>query len=173
MTMTPAVPPIPSPPPRPAAARLPAGGVGRPPAELDTLHARFGARVAGALNERAAAVPHDVGERLRVAREGALVRARQARAAAVAAGRVAAVGVRNGTTAVLGGQPGARWWQRALGAVPVLALLGGLWAIDHFQALEQVRDAAEIDARLLADDLPPQAYSDPGFAEFLKRDPRP
>ena len=30
---------------------------------------------------------------------------------------------------------------------------------------------AEIDAALLADDLPPKAYSDAGFAEFLKTPP--
>jgi hypothetical protein len=26
---------------------------------------------------------------------------------------------------------------------------------------------------LLADDLPPEAYADPGFAEFLRSDPAP
>ncbi|HEY6510384.1 MAG TPA: DUF3619 family protein [Burkholderiaceae bacterium] len=36
---------------------------------------------------------------------------------------------------------------------------------------QQVRAAAEIDADILTDDLPPQAYSDPGFVEFL-RSPR-
>ena len=29
--------------------------------------------------------------------------------------------------------------------------------------------AAEIDALLLSDDLPPGAYADPGFVEFLKK----
>jgi hypothetical protein len=33
--------------------------------------------------------------------------------------------------------------------------------------------AAEIDAQLLSDTLPPAAYSDPGFAEFLKNNPTP
>ena len=28
--------------------------------------------------------------------------------------------------------------------------------------------AAEVDAALLTDDLPPAAYTDPGFAQFLK-----
>jgi hypothetical protein len=36
---------------------------------------------------------------------------------------------------------------------------------------EQVDAAAEIDAALLADDLPPAAYSDPGFLAFLKNPP--
>lgn len=170
--------PTPPRPPRPAGASAP----GTMPADPEALHARFGTRVAGALNERAALVPHEVAERLRVAREGALDRARLARttstatATAGAAGSVTITDAARGAAALLGGDPGhagARWWQRALSAVPVLALLVGLWAIDHFQALEQVRSAADIDARLLADDLPPQAYSDPGFVEFLKHDSAP
>jgi hypothetical protein len=34
--------------------------------------------------------------------------------------------------------------------------------------LQQIQAAAEVDAVLLADDLPPEAYADPGFGEFLK-----
>ena len=34
---------------------------------------------------------------------------------------------------------------------------------------DQIRDAAEVDSALLADDLPPEAYSDPGFAEYLEK----
>jgi hypothetical protein len=33
---------------------------------------------------------------------------------------------------------------------------------------EQISAAAEVDAALLVDELPPQAYSDPGFVEFLR-----
>jgi Protein of unknown function (DUF3619) len=33
--------------------------------------------------------------------------------------------------------------------------------------------AAEIDAQLLSDSLPPTAYSDPGFAEYLRSTPQP
>jgi hypothetical protein len=33
---------------------------------------------------------------------------------------------------------------------------------------QQISAAAEIDEAILTDDLPPQAYSDPGFTEFLK-----
>ena len=52
--------------------------------------------------------------------------------------------------------------------VPMVALVGGLYLIGHFHAREQIAAAAEVDAALLADDLPPAAYSDPGFVEFLK-----
>ena len=40
--------------------------------------------------------------------------------------------------------------------------------IQHWQDRTQISVAAEVDAALLADDLPPKAYSDAGFVEFLK-----
>jgi hypothetical protein len=36
--------------------------------------------------------------------------------------------------------------------------------LDEFRANE----VAEVDAALLTDDLPPTAYTDPGFVHFLK-----
>jgi len=37
--------------------------------------------------------------------------------------------------------------------------------------VEQVHAAAEVDSQLLADALPPSAYTDPGFAEYLRSTP--
>ena len=56
--------------------------------------------------------------------------------------------------------------------LPLLALVGGLVLIQHSQTRAQIRTAAEVDAALLADDLPPAAYGDDGFVEFLKTPPR-
>ncbi len=128
------------------------------------LELRFAARVAAGLNAQAAAVPHDIAERLRFGREQALAKAREARRLA-AAGAPAVVGAARGT-AVLGAP--APWWQRAASVLPLLLLVVGLFFIRERMAQEQVQAAAEVDAVLLADDLPPSAYSDPGFAEFLK-----
>jgi hypothetical protein len=50
---------------------------------------------------------------------------------------------------------------------PLLVLVAGLLFLQEWQRLEQIDAAAQIDAELLADDLPPQAYIDPGFSEFL------
>ena len=52
--------------------------------------------------------------------------------------------------------------------LPALALVAGLVLIQRWQDNAQVSVAAEVDAALLSDDLPPNAYSDAGFAEFLK-----
>ena len=37
----------------------------------------------------------------------------------------------------------------------------------YIRRLQQIAVAAEIDSALLADALPPTAYGDPGFSEFL------
>ncbi|HEY9064525.1 MAG TPA: DUF3619 family protein, partial [Burkholderiaceae bacterium] len=73
----------------------------------------------------------------------------------------------SGGVAVLGSGP--RWWWKVVGAVlPALALIGGLILIQQLQNEAQISTAADIDAALLTDDLPPAAYSDAGFAEYLK-----
>ena len=59
-----------------------------------------------------------------------------------------------------------------LGLVPalVLALVAGLWAVQVWHQQAKVQATTEVDMALLTDDLPPDAYADPGFAEFLRQD---
>lgn len=134
----------------------------------DGIEARFGLRVTALLNERAEAAPHDIAERLRVAREQAVERARSVRKAeaAVTAGNTSVVG-RSGNAALLGGQGGS-WWMRLASVLPLVLLVAGLVAIDDVHDNAQVTAAADFDSALLSDDLPPDAYSDPGFIEYLK-----
>lgn len=131
------------------------------------LEARFGLRVAAALSERQA--DHDIAERLRVAREQAVLRARQRRQveAPVTASEPSIVGITASGQALMGGHP-ADWWGRLASAVPILMLLAALILIDAWHERAQINAAADVDAALLSDDLPPSAYSDPGFAEFLR-----
>ena len=126
----------------------------------------MGARLAGSLTLWTQTLPHDVGERLRFAREQALVRARASRRAPA----VGVVGLTGAGAAVLAGLT-APWWQRAASLLPLLLLVLGLLAIDRWTERERVMAAADIDAQLLADNLPPSAYSDPGFAEYLRTAP--
>ena len=65
------------------------------------------------------------------------------------------------------------WWPQAASVLPLLVLVSGLLLIDNWVTREQVLAAAEIDAQLLSDTLPPTAYSDPGFAEYLRSSPQP
>lgn len=132
----------------------PSGAGGR--VAHDALEARFGRRIAARLTESSVAMPPDVSERLRFARERALERAR---AAAVPASRPAPAGAVNGRPSF--------WWRLA-SVLPGILLVAGLVAIEMQHDDEVARTAADIDAALLSDDLPPTAYTDPGFAEFLK-----
>ena len=60
------------------------------------------------------------------------------------------------------------WAWRMASALPLLVLLAGLWGINHWYQQEQVEAAANVDLALLSDDLPPAAYADPGFEEYLR-----
>jgi Protein of unknown function (DUF3619) len=143
-----------------------------PERRRDVLQARFAQRVAAALTEQQTVNPRrDVEERLRVAREQALGRARTA---ARSAGAPTAVATGGGTIALGGdnGSEGAPWWLRLSSLLPLAVLLAGLLMIDRHYTQSQIEAAAEVDAALLADDLPPEAYRDPGFAEYLKGERR-
>ena len=137
------------------------------PAELDALEARLALRMTARLTEHAADLPQDVGERLRFAREQALERARAARKAKVAEPTVV-VGSGSALSLGRGSEGRANWWIQVASVLPLIALLAGLVFIQRLHNDNQISAAAEIDASLLADDLPPSAYSDPGFVEFLK-----
>lgn len=141
------------------------------PLDAQHLEARLGARLAAALSSQSEHIAPDIGERLRFARKQALERARVARPAVAA--QQAAVG-RAAGAAILGGfgGPGA-FWQRAVAFVPMVMLVAGLVAIDHWTAREQLVAVADVDAQLLADNLPPAAYSDPGFVAYLRSAPSP
>ncbi len=136
------------------------------PAEREALETRYALRVTARLSEHEDSLSHDVVERLRVAREGALARARSA----VAQEPVAEVVGNGGATLHMGGAPDeGRWWWAIL---PLLFLLAGLLLVQEWHTRSRVAVAAEVDVLLLTDDLPPSAFRDPGFSEFLRASPR-
>lgn len=133
--------------------------------QAEILEARFGRRVAGRLDLGTAELPHDISERLRVARQQAVARRKQV----VTASRlVAGVQVQDQGTLALGGGNEPPLWGRLVGILPLLALLAGLVVLNVSLNEDRAREVAEVDAALLTDDLPPQAYTDPGFLQFLK-----
>lgn len=142
-------------------------------ARLDAAMKRFGQRVAAGLTERNAELTHDVSERLRFAREQALARAARARAARTSVSTARPATVQMGATLALGGGPRGAGkdnglWPKLVSALPLLALVAGLLLMQRGQVHEQIVAAAEVDTALLSDNLPPSAFSDPGFAEFLR-----
>ena len=131
--------------------------------ELLAGHHRAGRIFARALDQATLDLPDDIERRLAFARQKALQHARTEPVAPWLAG--------SGTGSARSRQP---WLNRLQGwshIVPALALLVGLMATSHLIEKRQVAAAAAIDAALLTDDLPPQAYADPGFIEFLKQGP--
>jgi hypothetical protein len=140
------------------------GSIRNRSAEAEALQARFALRVAARLSEASEKLPHDLSERLRVAREQAVARARKLQLT-----QAAAVGVHNAGPGSLALSPPPSLWLRVASVMPMLLLLAGLVLIQHLHARAEIHAAAEIDAALLADDLPPEAYEDPGFALFLRQ----
>lgn len=149
-----------------------------PADELDARVSRFGRQVAAGLTEHSAALPHDVAERLRFAREQALARAAQARAAQAASAPAAVVIAQGEATVALGGDGrhgggnggtgGNGLWAKLVSALPLMLLVAGLMLMQRSHMNEQIAATAEVDSELLSDSLPPAAFSDPGFAEFLR-----
>lgn len=131
--------------------------------QIEHLEDRLGLKIAARLSDASDTLPHDIGERLRHARTQALARRKQARSA------MADIVLSSGSIAVLG-NPGqeSRWLLRMLMVLPVLALLVGLVAIDQAMDDKTAQEVAKVDAALLIDDLPPAAYADPGFLQFLR-----
>jgi Protein of unknown function (DUF3619) len=127
---------------------------------------RFGMSVAARLSDASDALPNDIFERLRIARAQAVAKRKL-----VAAPRTASVVVANGSSATLtygDGDEDFSLWDRIASALPLIALLVGLVSINMVQNERRANELAEIDAALLIDDLPPAAYTDPGFVQFLK-----
>lgn len=132
--------------------------------DLDALQVRFALRLTARLSEQADTVPHDISERLRVAREQAVQLARRVRLATP----VTAASVQVSQESITLGPPPS-WWLRLASVTPLVMLVLGLVLIQHLQDQADIHAAAEVDAALLADDLPPEAYGDPGFVAFLKQ----
>ncbi|WP_367846515.1 DUF3619 family protein [Rhodoferax sp. WC2427] len=129
---------------------------------------RFARNVTARLSEGSATLPHDISERLRIARMQALAHRKQVvmRSATVVASQ-------GGGTAALtfggqGGNDSPNWWTRFAAALPLVALVAGLLTIYVVQNDLRADELAEVDTALLTDDLPTAAYTDPGFVEFLK-----
>jgi hypothetical protein len=134
-----------------------------PAEELQDL---YGLRLAARLSAGANDLPHDISERLRVARQQAIANRKVIR---VNQTRTASHLIRQGATASLSFKDeGLNLWSRMASALPLITLVAGLVAIHMIQNDNRANEVAEVDAALLTDDLPPSAYIDPGFVQYLK-----
>ncbi len=135
---------------------------------LELAQERFALKLTSRLSDATDALPHDLGERLRVSRQQAV--AKRKLASLTSAATAPAVSRSGGTTLTMGSGGDERFglWSALASALPLVALMVGLFVINNIQNDNRAREVAEVDAALLTDDLPPAAYADPGFVQFLK-----
>ncbi|MFC6280647.1 MULTISPECIES: DUF3619 family protein [Polaromonas] len=130
----------------------------------EVLQDRFALKATSYLSAATVDLPYDISERLRAARVQAVASRKIAKTQT--AGSVVNAG---GSAAMTwGSDDGLNWWARIGSVVPLVALVVGLLAINSIQNDNRAQEVAEVDAALLTDELPPAAFADPGFVQFLK-----
>lgn len=128
---------------------------------------RLGRQLSAQLSLATPVLPHDISERLRVARHLALSQ----RKPVVQMGFAKNTQIQSNGTLTASGDEGLNLWSFLASALPVLALVIGLGAIQWIQQDNRTNELAAIDSALLTDELPPDAYADAGFVQFLKQGP--
>lgn len=119
---------------------------------------RYGSRVRQALNHGLQDISPASARRLEAARHLALARQKQAGVElAVAGGGMGSL--KFGTD-----HPYFRH------IMSVVALLIGMWISFYWHSVQYVTELEEVDSALLADDIPPEAFLDNDFFEWLKAD---
>jgi hypothetical protein len=132
--------------------------------KTDVLQDRQGLKLASYLSLGTADLPHDISERLRVARLQALS---QRKVSQLSSAR-SVVSLGGSAALTWGHEEGLGLWGRIGAIVPLIALVVGLLLINAMQNDNRARELAEVDVSLLTDVLPPEAFADPGFVQFLK-----
>lgn len=126
---------------------------------------RWGQYFSGQLNLATPGLPHDITERLRVARQLALAQRKPLMQSRLAKN----AHVNNDGSLTAPADEGLNLWSILASALPLLALVVGLMTIQWVQQDNVTSEIAAIDSALLTDELPPDAYTDAGFAQFLKQ----
>jgi hypothetical protein len=117
---------------------------------------RYASRVRQALNHGLKDIPPASARRLEAARHLALAHQKQAVPQMALAGH------------------NASWFRFATDnrymrqILAVLALLLGMWISFYMDSVKYISALEEVDSALLADDLPPEAFLDNDFFEWLK-----
>ena len=126
-------------------------------------------KIRHALNEQLDSLPASTVDRLAAARAAALARKKP---------EETFLQVKSGgsgwrqTIANLGTYVGSPAMSRLAVAVPVLALVIGMGGMYQHEQQRQIAELADIDAAVLADELPLTAYLDPGFNAYLESQQR-
>jgi len=124
----------------------------------------FAYKVRHALNEKIDQLPENVIESLASSRKIAISRKKS--------GPPLHAFVRqNAFAGYLGnffGDPSLYWLSRLGAAVTVAVLISGLMGIYQAEEQHHIKETADMDIAVLSDDLPPSAYLDHGFKNYLQ-----
>jgi hypothetical protein len=133
---------------------------------VDTKERDFALAIRRALDESADALPQPTLARLAKARRSALQRKKSLPAPQIML--VPAFAMAGAT----GAQSDARSTQRKPRFVllwPIFALVAALTCVAYWEDQQRIADTADIDAAMLSDELPLNAYLDHGFNAYLSR----
>ena len=125
---------------------------------------QFGKASVALLRQGAANLPSEIKDRLYAARMKALTLKKPEKV------RVQKRALAS-STGVLGSGSSNGIWDTVGWVAPLAVLVFGLIGIAQWQDDSRINDIAEVDAALLTDDVPPDAYADSGFMAFLKNGP--
>lgn len=128
----------------------------------ETKDIDFAYKVRHALTESADRLPARTLDRLAQARKVAVSRKKADAPSAVLVVR----GVLAGSNGFSFQGP-ATWMGRFGLALPLLVLIAGLFGIYQYEQQRRVSDLADLDAAVLVDELPPEAYLDTGFTAYM------
>ena len=119
---------------------------------------RYGNRIRQALNHSVNDLPHSTTRRLEAARHLALQKQKQPQTVLAVAGTAGAF---------IKGHADHPLMKQGLA---IFALLFGMWIAFYLNSVQYVNEIEEIDSALLSDDIPPEAFMDKDFFEWLKDD---
>lgn len=131
--------------------------------QRDAAEDMLGRNIAARLSDTTDRLPHDISERLKAARMQALSKRKVVKLQVASE-----TSTSGGVVSLHMGDNDRSLWNRIASLLPLLALIAGLITIAVVAEDNRTNDLAEIDAQLLTDELPPDAYTDPGFAQFLR-----
>lgn len=126
---------------------------------MNTDDLNFAYKVRHALNDNLDHLPASTVERLAAARKVAVAR-KKPQAAAL---RLAQRSLAGNASSLLS----FAWLGRMGVALPLLALVAGLAGIYQYEEERRIAEIAELDAAVLADELPLTAYLDQGFNAYV------
>jgi hypothetical protein len=140
---------------------------------LDQKETEFALKVRRALDENINSLPAASLDKLAAARRTAIARKKPEKvavAAPVFAPALAGAGAPGSLGSAGSGHTGKRGrFSRLALAWPLLALVIGLAGIAYWEDQQRTAELADIDAAMLSDNLPLDAYLDHGFNAYLTR----